>query len=109
MPLTCATSIGRTSALSTSDQRQKELLVSFLVENNAQATWRKIPRQTVAPASLAVNDSGSLGPTNENTTTSALKRPILSFSASFGIHCTIDESADSQQGIMFDTSDISSK
>ncbi|EGZ26805.1 hypothetical protein PHYSODRAFT_477036 [Phytophthora sojae] len=81
MPLACANIIGRASALSEAEQTQKELLVSFLLENQARATVEAAADQ--------------------------VKRPILSFSSSFGIHCSIDESAENQhhEGIMFDTSD----
>ncbi|KAL3669748.1 hypothetical protein V7S43_005129 [Phytophthora oleae] len=90
MPLTCANNIGQMKTLTKEEQEQKELLVSFLVANQARPTWRKHPR--------VKNTSSSEGvPT----------RPILSFSSSFGIHCTIDDSTDShdQVGLMFDTSD----
>ncbi|EEY58272.1 uncharacterized protein PITG_00916 [Phytophthora infestans T30-4] len=73
MPLVCANNIGYSTPLSKGDQTQKELLVSFLIDNQA-------PQQRV-----------------------------LSFSSSFGIHCSIDDSTDQehQAGLMFDTSDPS--
>ncbi|KAE8912398.1 hypothetical protein PF005_g3685 [Phytophthora fragariae] len=97
MPLACANNIGRTSALSTVEQTQKELLVSFLLENQARATWRRQPSRVPTTATT------SSSPESEEATANQSKRPILSFSSSFGIHCSIDESTD-QEGIMFDTS-----
>ncbi|KAF1778978.1 Ankyrin repeat-containing domain [Phytophthora cactorum] len=92
MPLACANSIGQTTTLTEDDQTQKELLVSFLLENQARPTWRKQQRRA---------------PTTSATGSSQPKQRILSFSSSFGIHCSIDDSTDNQgqAGIMFDTSD----
>ncbi|KAK1931143.1 hypothetical protein P3T76_013332 [Phytophthora citrophthora] len=92
MPLSCAYNIGQTKTLTKEEQKQQELLVSFLITNQARPTWRKQPR-------VKMNTSNSEG---------APIRPILSFSSSFGIHCTIDDSTDNDQaGLMFDTSDPS--
>eukprot|EP00644_Phytophthora_capsici_P016183 jgi/Phyca11/115369/e_gw1.28.201.1 len=86
MPLACANSIGQMKTLTTEEQQQKDLLVSFLVANQARPTWRKNPR-----VKNALNSEGAT-------------RPILSFSSNFGIQCTIDDSTDnSQAGLMFDT------
>ncbi|KAG7397986.1 hypothetical protein PHYBOEH_011915 [Phytophthora boehmeriae] len=102
MPLACAIDIGRNSTLSQSDQAQKELLISFLIENGARATWRNQPRQRAAVTTAET----MLNP--ESRAKSALSKPvILSLSSSFGIHCSIDESRDNEhhEGRMFDTSD----
>ncbi|POM70463.1 Ankyrin repeat domain containing hypothetical protein 44 [Phytophthora palmivora] len=97
MPLACANNIGQTGTLLEEEKTQKALLVSFLIENHAQATWRKQPRR-VATENTDTSKSESR-PTS--------KRPTLSFSSSFGIHCSIEDSPDnlSQEGLIFDTSD----
>lgn len=94
MPLACANGVGQTATLSASDQEQKELLVSLLKDNGARATWRKQPRVSASSE------------THGNVT----KAPILSFSSSFGIHCSIDDARDNQgeaghASLMFDTSE----
>ncbi|OWZ12217.1 hypothetical protein PHMEG_00014654 [Phytophthora megakarya] len=102
MPLACAHNAGQTRALSEEDNRQKELLVSFLLENQARETWRRQPRHVATPV-LADNTSDSARDIRQPNA----GRPILSFSSSFGIHCSIDDSRknQSQPGLIFDTFD----
>ncbi|KAG7375799.1 hypothetical protein PHYPSEUDO_015243 [Phytophthora pseudosyringae] len=106
MPLGCANNIGHASTLSEAEQTQKELLVSFLVENQAHPRWRKQPR---ASASIPAERATSSNPEHDGDPATQSKRLTLSFSSSFGIHCSIDESTDNQPqpGLMFDTSDPS--
>ncbi|ETK90511.1 hypothetical protein L915_05729 [Phytophthora nicotianae] len=96
MPLACANNIGKTTTLTEDEQAQKSLLVAFLIENQARPTWRKQTRQV--PLTSA---TGLSNPVTQP------KQPILSFSSSFGIHCSIDNSSDDehQAALMFDTSD----
>jgi hypothetical protein len=104
MPLACAQKVGRTRALSDVEQTQQELLVSLLVDNQARETWRKQPRRV--PACVPAPSNAPFTPEREEAAATQSKRPILSFSSSFGIHCSIDESAaaQGQDGLLFDTS-----
>ncbi|KAJ8571771.1 hypothetical protein ON010_g5063 [Phytophthora cinnamomi] len=112
MPLSCANDVGRSNALSKAEQTQKELLVSISAGKSSSgnvektATSRTIhTADTTASTKLA--DASSLG--GEETPAKQSKGPILSFSSTFGIHCSIDGSTDNQhhEGIMFNTSDPS--
>ncbi|RLN86690.1 hypothetical protein BBJ28_00013386 [Nothophytophthora sp. Chile5] len=87
MPLSCAVkSMDICGTITTADREQNELLVSFLAENHARATWRKQPQKTVV-ASIVTDDSQRPESCSEDATDA--KRPILSFSSSFGIHCNV--------------------
>ncbi|CEG36568.1 Ankyrin repeat-containing domain [Plasmopara halstedii] len=105
MPLSCVKNIEKVTE---AERTQMELLKHFLLKRQARTSWRKQNCPTTAINVSSLNEAvGLFSPKSRHTPATMINRPILSFSSSFGIQSSVEESIDDQNqpGLVFDTTD----